>query len=184
MKKLILLFAVIAVSFNVSYAVNSITPVAEKQTQVDKKEFVKNLNLDGIMNMTPKSYKEATGKKMTFRERIALKIAKKIIKRKQRKAAKKKRKQKKSGQDAAKDGGDDTMGLLSMIFGVLGAVLFFLGGAASLIGLLFGIAGLVMGLVGIKGDNANKTFRVLGIVFGGLVLLFLLLAVILIASFI
>ena len=52
-----------------------------------------------------------------------------------------------------------------------------------MIGLLFGIAGLVLGLVGLNDSKAIRLFRILGIVFGGFVVLFLIIGIIFIASF-
>jgi len=183
MKKLFLFFVIIIVNINVIYAVKPIIENVEKQSYVEKKEFVNNLDLNDILNLTPKSYEKATGKKMKLREKIGLKIAKKIIKRKLKKAEKKKKRLKKKGKsEELLDGVGDTIGLLSMIFGILGFILFFVPGISALIGVLFAIAGFVMGLIGLKDSNANKLFRILGIVFGGLVIFLLLLGIIFIAS--
>ena len=184
MKKIIFTFIIIIANLNIINAVKPIVEKTEKQIYVEKKEFVINLDLEEILNLTPKSYEKATGKKMTFRDKIGLKITQKIIKRKQKKAAKKKRKLKKKGKNAdAGSATDDIAGLLSMIFGILGAILLFLGGLLSVLGILFGIAGLVLGLVGLKDDNANRLFRILGIIFGGFVVLILIIGLIFIAAF-
>lgn len=47
------------------------------------------MEMDDFLNLSPKKYKELTGKKMTFKEKLKLKAAQKFIKRNLKKQAKK-----------------------------------------------------------------------------------------------
>ena len=47
------------------------------------------MEMDDFLNLSPKKYKELTGKKMTFKDKLKLKAAQKFIKRQMKKQAKK-----------------------------------------------------------------------------------------------
>ncbi len=47
------------------------------------------MEMDDFLNLSPKKYKEMTGKKMTFKEKIKLKAAQKFVKRQMKKQARK-----------------------------------------------------------------------------------------------
>ncbi len=79
----------------------------------------------------------------------------------------------------------DTVALLSLIFGGAGLLLLFVGGG---FGLLLGIAGLVLGIIGLgrvkKGEApaSSKTMALLGTIFGGVVALLGLIVVAAVSS--
>ncbi len=125
---------------------------------------------EDFLSLTPKQVEAKTGEKMSLVQKMGLKIAQKRFK-----------KELKKNPDARAEGNLDVVGLLSLIFGGLGLILLFT--PLGLLGLLLGIAGFVMGFVGMKKDGANKVFRILGIVFGGLTILLLLIGIIFIAAF-
>lgn len=76
----------------------------------------------------------------------------------------------------------NTRGLLSVIFGGLGFI-FLLLGSLSILSIPFAIAALILGIIGIKKDK-NNTMAIIGLVFGGTVILLLILAIALIATYI
>lgn len=80
---LLVLFFV-AVS-NVSFAIvgGTATTEAKYETNIPG---VENLNTEQFLNLTPKQVKELTGKKLTLKEAVGLKIAQKKIKKELRKA--------------------------------------------------------------------------------------------------
>jgi hypothetical protein len=65
----------------------------------------------------------------------------------------------------------DTMALLSLIFGGTG-LLFLLLGTGGILTILLGIAGFVLGLISL-GSTSKKIMAVLGIIFGGVIVLLL-----------
>jgi hypothetical protein len=83
-----------------------------------------------------------------------------------------------SARAQGKDSGGDTMALLSLIFGGAGLLFLLVGGYGTI---LFGLAGLILGLVALK-RTSKRTMAVLGIVFGGIVVLVGLLAVIAVST--
>ena len=91
-------------------------------------------------------------------------------------------------KEAAADRQSKTIPRLSMIFGALGLLMLILGIVPG-IAILFGIAGLVLGIVGLgqirKGESprSSKAAALLGLIFGGAVILLLLLAISFIAAF-
>lgn len=80
----------------------------------------------------------------------------------------------------------DTVSLLSLIAGGGGLLLLVLGVGA---GLLLGLIGLILGIVGLsrarRGDasSSSRTFAILGVVFGGLVVLLGLIVIAAVASY-
>lgn len=140
------------------------------------------MSVEDFLAMTPESYAAETGKKMKWRQRMAMKVVQKRM-----------RKQLKKGKLKAEDAsnGGNLISLLSMIFG-LGSVLFFLlgavaagggSGAIGLLSLLFAISGLVMGIIGLKKED-SMAMALVGTITGGLIVLIFLLAIILVAAFI
>lgn len=121
-----------------------------------------------ILSLTPEQYKNLTGKKLRLKDRIILKVLQWKIKKQLNTPA------------------DITLlkklGILSLIFGVLGFIFIFTGlGALGLIGVCLAIAGLILGIKSLKG-NTNVP-GIIGIVFSGLVLVLILLAVAIVAAF-
>ena len=76
---------------------------------------------------------------------------------------------------------ENRRGMFSLIFGGAGFLFLFLGPLAYL-SLPLGIAGLILGIIGVKKDK-DDTMAIIGMVFGSLVILLFILAIILIASF-
>lgn len=76
---------------------------------------------------------------------------------------------------------DNKRGLLSLLFAGGGILFLFLGPLAYL-SLPLGIAGLILGIIGVKRDK-NDTMAIIGMVFGSLVILLFLLAIVLVTSF-
>ncbi|WP_247235753.1 DUF4190 domain-containing protein [Telluribacter sp. SYSU D00476] len=91
-------------------------------------------------------------------------------------------------KEAGANGQSKTIPRLSLIFGGLGLLMLILGIVPG-IAILFGIAGLVLGIVGLsqirRGESprSSKAAALLGLIFGGAVILFLLLAIYAIAAF-
>ncbi|GHB84363.1 hypothetical protein GCM10007390_44520 [Persicitalea jodogahamensis] len=112
--------------------------------------------------------------KLTWTQKIAAKKIQKQIK-------------KASSPETAKAAkAENTIALLSLVFGGAGLLLLLLG---SGLGILLGIAGLVLGIVGLgrikKGQapDSTKTMSLLGVIFGGLVTLLGLIVVAAVASY-
>ncbi len=87
MKKTILL-SLFTLMFGIMWA----TPASIVETQNDNEELnevmagLEGISMDDIMSMTPKKYKEITGKKMGFKNAVKLKMAKRFLKKKSAKA--------------------------------------------------------------------------------------------------
>ena len=88
MKKITALFALFFFFlFNAAEAINP--PKSELPGHASKNVLLKELMKDGgskFLNMTPKEYKRLTGKKLTFKETIQLKLAQKAMKAKAKKS--------------------------------------------------------------------------------------------------
>ena len=83
MKKFLTLFVFALMCLNLSAAVKS----ADWATTMDNQPEVKaltpemtQLGLDQFLSLTPKKYKEMTGKRMTIKQTVTLKAAQKIVK--------------------------------------------------------------------------------------------------------
>ena len=115
-----------------------------------------NLNSQDFSKMTVQEYALRTGKKMSFIEKFAFKIA-----------------QKKVNMMRKADGaGSDLLSLLSVILGGAGLLFVLIGTSSGLVllGLLSGIAGFVLGLLGLKKEDSH-TMALIGMICGGIVVL-------------
>lgn len=121
------------------------------------------MTLQNFLTLTPNKYTELTGKKMTFKQKIAFAILKAKLKRQ-------------LPDSVAHNKAD--IGLLSLIMGggaFVVALIPFLG----VISIPMAIAGIVLGIIGL-GRKKGDTKSIIGLVLGSL---FLLLIVIVIAAF-
>ena len=134
------------------------------------------LNSEKSITITPKQDEaNSSSKKMNFMERLTFKVLQNKI---QKALAFNKDKSNTDGSNS-----DNTLSLLSCIFGVLGLLLLFTGSSTLiLLGLFVGIAGFATGLVGLKKEN-SKVLAIIGLVAGSLVLLIFIAAIILVASY-
>ena len=125
---------------------------------------LKGMSIQEFMKLTPKKYRELTGKKMTFKEKISFAILKAKLK--------------KQLPDEEKKVYKTDLGLLSLIFGAGAFAVAFIPvvGVASL-GLA--IAAIVLGIIGL-GRKKGDTKSIIGLVLGSA---FLLLIVVAIAAF-
>lgn len=127
----------------------------------------KAVHIRQILSLTPDQYKNLTGKKLRLKDRIMLKFLQCKTKKQLNKPA-----------DITKL---KKLGILSLIFGVLGFIFIFMNvGILGIIGVGLAIAGLILGIKSLKG-NTNVP-GIIGIVFSGLVLFLILLLVVLLAS--
>ena len=118
-----------------------------------------------------KGYQTMDGKKLKWGQRVAMSMAQKSL-------AKKVKKGKIDGAStldlSAAVGGNNTYGLLSIIFSIVGLFVPYLGLAMI-------IAGLVLGIIGIKRD-ANPTMAIIGTAVSAAFLLLVLIAIVALAS--
>lgn len=126
---------------------------------------LKGVTFTQLIELSPREYEKATGRKLKFKEKIVYKIVKWKLKKKMRSEPTEKQK---------------TLGLLSLAFGVLAIALIFVPTAVGLLGILFAIAGFVLGLKSLKG-NSNAP-GLIGLILSSAVLLLLIIAVIIVAS--
>ncbi len=100
-----------------------------------------------------------SGRKTTLIDRIKLKIAQKIIKKKL------------SGHSADEPKESKTLGILSVVTGGIGLILLF---AGTPVFLIFSLAGIILGIIGLK--NKKKTLALIGIILGAVPILLLVIA--------
>jgi hypothetical protein len=112
--------------------------------------------------MTIADYEKLSGKKMGLISKVQFKVAQKF--------ATKKAETEKSDKK--------TFSLISLIAGGISLITTII---FPFVGLLLALAGLIFGIIGLKKEKAH-TMSILGIVFGGLTLLLILVFVVLIAS--
>jgi len=87
MKYLSLVLFVTVLVANTAFAVNSVpkTILPKADLSTDTKMLMENLevnNIDDFLNLTPKKFKQRTGKRLGIKNAIKLKAAQKVIKRK------------------------------------------------------------------------------------------------------
>ncbi|MEM1324444.1 MAG: hypothetical protein AAGI23_00740 [Bacteroidota bacterium] len=89
MKKGLLLTLVMLVSLATIYAAPfAVAPKAEKATMENTwKENLQSMSLDDIMTLTPKKYREMTGKRMGVANAVKLKVAQTVLKKNSAKQA-------------------------------------------------------------------------------------------------
>ena len=121
------------------------------------------MSLQQFLNLTPKKYMEITGKRLTFKQRVAFVILKAKLK-----------KQLTDDKTAANK---TDIGLLSLVFGG-GAFVLAIIPYAGLLSIPMAIAAIVLGIIGL-GRKKGDTKSIIGLVLGSL---FLLLIVALIAA--
>ena len=156
MKKLLLLVLLLP-GYLIVNATGGHAPINPANRSISLKEFVK---------LTPREYQKLTGKKLKLKEKIGLKVLQWKVKRKM-------------NDQATPE--QIRLGRLSLIFGILALVLIFVPiGIIAIVGLGCAVAGLVLGIKSIKGNS--NVMGILGVVFSGLVLFFLLLAIAVIAA--
>ena len=156
MKKLLLLF-LLRPGYLILHATGGHAPINPANRSISLKEFV---------NLTPREYQKLTGKKLKLKEKIGLKILQWKVKRKM-------------NDQATPE--QIRLGRLSLILGILALVCIFIPiGVIAILGLGCAIAGLVLGIKSIKGNS--NVMGILGVVFSGLVLFILLLAIAIVAA--
>ncbi len=167
----VLLLSVFAMNTSSAFVVATPATIVEVKP-VDKKESIfKQLTAEEMFTMPRADIEEKIGRKLKFKERLGLKIIQKAAKKAEKRM---KKKGIKKGQQ-----NENLFGILSISLGGAGllSALFSGYGALSL-----GIAGLALGIVGLKRDEPKRILSILGIVFGGLVILFALLVLIVLAA--
>lgn len=167
MKKFILL-ALLLSAWNtpIFSAVAAVMPAPEAVVETEA-ALAPAPTLGEFVEMTPREWEAHSGDKLSFGERLAFKMVQKKIK---KQAAKGK-------LDLSAPAGSETMSTLSLILSVVGLALLFVP-FAGLLGFILGISGFVLGLVAFKKEGVNVK-NILGVVFGGLMILFLLLGIVL-----
>ena len=161
MKKLLLIGVLILSVFQTF----SYSPVSIRRTV--NYTLPANLNamtLQQLLTLTPKKYRKITGKRLTFKQRIAFVILKAKL-------------QKQLTDDKTAANKTD-IGLLSLIFGG-GAFVLAIIPYAGLLSVPMAIAAIVLGIIGL-GRKKGDTKSIIGLVLGSV---FLLLIVALIAAF-
>ncbi len=118
------------------------------------------------------AFEAPAGKKLSFRQRIALKLVQKKINKHQKK------RDRKSKSRSEKN--PDKLATLSLIFGAGSFVLVFIP-VIGFLALFTAIAGIILGAIALK-KGGNKTLAILGIVFGALFIVFMVLALILLIA--
>lgn len=167
MRKLIL-FSLIFITLSSFINISTIVPTGEKITTSSRSVSKKDLTLEKLTKMKVKEFEKLTGKKLTLKEKIAFKIVQGKIKK----------------QLKAKEGETSEKGKTAMILGIIGLVLAFIpyGIIASI---PLAIIAIVTGSQARKAnpkDTKALTGMILGWVTLGLIILFLILALIWLAS--
>ena len=169
MKKFILLALLLSAwNTQIFSAVAAVMPAQEAIVKTEA-ALAPALSLGELTEMTPREWEAHSGDKLSFSERLAFKMVQKKIK---RQAAKGK-------LDLSAPAGSETMSTLSLIFSVVGLALLFVP-IIGFLGLILGLSGFVLGLVSFKKEGTNVK-NILGVVFGGLMILFLLLGIVFVA---
>ncbi len=123
------------------------------------------ITLQEFLVLTPKKYMELTGRRMSFKQKLAFTIFKSKLKRK-------------LPDDKPAQHKTD-LGLLSLIFGGAAFVLAFIPGIGAVVSYPLALAALVLGIIGL-GRKKGDTKSIIGLVLGAV---FLVLYLVLIALF-
>ena len=126
----------------------------------------KAMTLQEILALTPKRYHELTGRKMTFKQQLALVILKGKLKRQL--------------VDDKAGPHKSNLGLLSLLFGGAAWVFAFIPGI-GVISIGFAVAAIILGILGL-GKKKGDAKSLIGLVLGSLFLLLLVVAVAVFAS--
>lgn len=170
MRKIILLaFLLSACNTQIFAAIAAVSPAPEAIVETET-ALAPALTLGELVEMTPREWETHSGEKLSFGKRLAFKMVQKKIK---KQAAK-------GHLDLSAPASRETMSTLSLIFSVVGLALLFVP-VISFLGLVLGIAGFVLGLVAFKKEGVNVK-NILGVVFGGLMILLFLVGIILVAA--
>lgn len=179
MKKLVLLFVaslLFAFQFNTVIAASAEPSVSIAADLSGQHTLPGNLTTDEFLNLKPKEIAKRTGTKMNFLDRLAFRIVQKKMKKQMAKAER-------NGKKASSG-----LGVASLVLGSLSVLSFILLWTIPiffLLALVFGLAGTITGAIarsnGDRGGAATAGF-IMSLVAGGLALLLLILAVVLIAS--
>jgi hypothetical protein len=149
-------------------SVASVKPT-EKATTLEKfyKNFpgLKGVTLTQLLELSPREYEKASGQKLKLKEKIVYKVVKWKLKKKMRPEHSEKQR---------------TLGVLSLVSGLLAVALIFVPSAIGILGILFAIAALVLGIKSLKG-NSNAP-GLIGLILGSAVLFIFILAVIALSS--
>lgn len=169
MKKIILLaFLLTAWNSPIFSAVAAVLPAQETIVEPEAA-----LTLREFVDMTPREWEAHSGEKLSFSKRLAFKMVQKKIK---KQAAK-------GNLDLSAPAGGETMSTLSLLFSVVGVALLFVQASFWVtLGLILGLAGFVLGLVAFKKEGVNVK-NILGVVFGGVMILLLLIGIIFVVAF-
>lgn len=144
--------------------ITSVTLGLQSFAFIPAKLYENNITLQEFLILTPKKYQEPAGKKMTFKEKILLKI----LNLKLRKIRQDDKMHKKNN-----------FGALSLLFGMIAVVGLFVAYIPVLgfISLFGAIAAVILGIKGLR-RNKKDTRSLIGLILGGT---YLLLAIIFIA---
>jgi len=117
-------------------------------------------SVEDFLELTPRKVKAITGKKMSVKEVVALKIAQKKIK-------------KALAPNAIPPAGNDWAGIVALATGATGCISVIIGlflcWPLLFLGALLGIAGVVFGIIGLK--SSKRGLALAGLITGGLTLL-------------
>lgn len=121
----------------------------------------------------PSEVAEAPGaKKLSFGQRIALKLVQKKIKKQQKKQVRK--------EKSVSESDPDKLATLSLVFSA-GSFVLVLIPIIGALAFFTAIAGIILGVIALN-KGGNKTLAILGIVFGILFIVFVILALILLIA--
>lgn len=150
--------------FLLMIAYNNVSAMIET-SPFKKEETFKTPGMQETKTLLPiAEYEKQLGKKKSFADKIKFKIAQKWSKKL---------------SEANEKSDKKTLSLIALISGASSLIVIWL---LPVLGLLLGIAGIIFGIIGLKKENA-KVMAILGIVFGGILVLLTALLLIALANF-
>ncbi len=141
---LIILFAIPSFA-----TISTINPIPQKEKK--RKNIFKELSSEELLTLSNSEIKEKVGRKLKLREKLALKIIRKIAKNS---------KKKKTEKDGPKK---NIYGILSLTFAIAGLCLLLF----PLFGLLLVFSAIALGIIGLINDEPKKGLSIGGIIVGG-----------------
>jgi len=152
--------------------------------QTTLQEKFGDMNASEFAALTPKEIIEKTGKQLSWREKILLKIAKKRIKKQLAKSTQPSNAEGKGGRGVGT--ASIILGGASAILSIIGLLVFFgpqpeIGFALAILGLVCGAIGLIFGIIGLT-KGGKKATAIIGTVLSGTAVLFIFLAAYIAAS--